>query len=111
MGYDDFSELVERACFNGWRSVVGRDDHRIDFINSIVFTRHREELKWEFSFGLRYGKTWCQATCDMKPLNYDVLDIGPAGTYEPDRDMSPENKAQDMAMLLLADVRDKLKGM
>lgn len=109
MDYEGFCELVERACFNSWRTVIGRDNYKLGLINSVIFTRSRNDTKWDFSFGVRYGKTWCQFSCDMEPLEYDILSIGKPGTYDPGRDMSPENRAQDMASVLLAGVVEGLK--
>lgn len=108
MDYEDFCELVERACFTAWRTVFGRDNVKIDAINSLVFTRDKQETLWTFSFGVRLKKTWCQHQEEMRPLIYDVVNIGPPGDFDPERDMSPEARAQEIAMKLLAGAKQKV---
>ena len=108
MEYDEFCEMVERACFTAWRSVFGRENKKVADVNSLVFTRDRKETLWTFSFGARLGKVWCQHQEDMRPLVYSVANIGPPGTYDPERDMSPEARAQEIAMKLLAGAKQKV---
>lgn len=103
--FDEFSEMVERACFNSWRSVVGvANGAVIDNVDSILLTRSEGE-RWAFSFALRVDGRWSQSKVEVEPLEYDPF-------AEPDPNdveasMSPMNRASSISIELLSDVARK----
>lgn len=107
--FEEFSELVERACFNSWRSALGKDDEGlISEISTILFSKE-EGAQWEFSFALRRYGRWAQAKRSIEPVRYDPMDPPPVTEFDPRRSMSPQNQASQLAMEMLLDVAAQLK--
>ena len=76
MTLDEFSEIVERMCVCGWRSVLGRNNSAtIRGVNSVMVTHSDVGGTWEFSFCLRYGKGWHQAVERMAPVDHSPMDM------------------------------------
>ena len=94
-----FAEVVERDCFAGWRSVLGRDnEYMLRDIDSVVFSMRDNEDAWSFSFALRYKGKWAQGKKDIAPVEYDVFG----------QDRSPDNIASDISLGLLQDTVGRL---
>ncbi len=109
---DEFSEMLERNCFNAWRSVIGRDNvDIIESVNSVLFTRSECDGKWVFSFALRIGERWHQAKTEMERIEYDPYDPPPFDDtegFDPKRHMSPQNIASEASIELLTEVGKKV---
>lgn len=109
MQFEEFAELVERCCFNSWRSAIGKDNEPlISEISSILFTKEEAVDGWRFSFALRRFKKWAQAEMKIEPVEYDPYDPPPIDEYDPKRSMSPQNQASQLATELLTAVANKL---
>ena len=102
--FDSFSELVERNCFNSWRASIGRENRElISKINSIMMTRSDKGSQWEFSFCVRVGKRWFQATRKIDAFEYDPADLE-------NTDLSPNNKAMGLACDIMDALRNNVLG-
>lgn len=105
--FTEFAEMVERRLSASWRSVVVmHDDEMLGEITSTVFTMDGSGDKWKFSFALRRDGMWYQSKCEVDPFDYEVVDL-------PDRNdvranMSPENRASEVSIEMLSDIRDKM---
>ena len=107
--FEDFSELLERVCFNSWRSAIGKDDEvLLSEISSVLFTKEESEAGWKFSFSLRRFGRWAQATRTLEPLEYDPYDPPPIDEYDPKVSMSPQNRASQLATDMLCAVAEKM---
>lgn len=103
--FEDFSELLERSCFNSWRSAIGRDDDFIlSCVSSVLYTKEEVGGKWRFSFALRKNGRWHQCQRDIEPVAYDPYDPPPAGEFDPKKSMSPQNVASQLASEMLCEV-------
>lgn len=101
MTFDEFSEVVERMCCCGWRSVFGKNNQDvIDRVNSIMVTRKNHGNEWEFSFCLRIGKAWHQAVERIEPVRHDVMDI----EFE-----APTKAASDLAFRLMGRISEDVR--
>lgn len=109
---DEFSEMLERNCFNAWRSVIGRDNVEIiESVNSVLFTRSETDGGWTFSFALRIGERWHQAKKDVDAIEYDPYDPPPfddTEEFDPRKHMSPQNIASEVSIELLTEVGRKV---
>lgn len=110
--FDEFSEVLERNCFNAWRSVIGRDNvDAIESVNSVLFTRVEGEELWTFSFALRIGERWHQAKKEIDRIEYDPCDPPPFDDtegFDLRRHMSPQNIASEVSVDLLTEVARKV---
>ena len=107
--FEDFSELLERVCFNSWRSAIGRDDElTLSEVSSVLFTKEEVGGKWHFSFALRRLGRWAQSKREVEPLEYDPYDPPPVDEYDPKRSQSPQNFASQLATEMLMEVRERL---
>ena len=105
--FDEFSEMIERACFNSWRSVIGlANEELITSVDSILFTRQEHGDKWEFSFALRVDTKWSQSKIEMEPIEFDPF--GPIDPQNVEENMSPQNKASSISIDLLSNVAKKI---
>lgn len=96
-GFDGFSQVVERMCFNGWRAALGIDTPELlDDVNSVMLTRSHKPNRWEFSFCLRIGKRWHQAVAEVPPVEFDVFE----DTF---------TRPKDIAMGLVDDLLTKVR--
>lgn len=113
VGFDGFSEILERNCFNAWRSVFGRDDRElIEAVNSVLFTRSESGGMWTFSFAVRRGDRWFQAKEEIPEVTYDPMDPPPFDDASPEgvrSQMSPENLASELSVRLLGEVARKVR--
>ena len=109
---DEFSEMLERNCFNAWRSVIGRDNVEIiESVNSVLFTRSETDGRWTFSFALRIGERWHQVKKDVDAIEYDPYDPPPfddTEEFDPRKHMSPQNIASEVSIELLTEVGRKV---
>lgn len=106
--FEEFAEMVERVCFNSWRSAVGKDNEAlISEVSTILFTKE-EGAKWEFSFALRRYGRWAQSKREIEPVEYDPMDPPPISQFDPKRSMSPQNQASQLAMEMLLEVSERL---
>ena len=109
---DEFSEMLERNCFNAWRSVIGRDNVEIiESVNSVLFTRSETDGRWTFSFALRIRERWHQAKKDVDAIEYDPYDPPPfddTEEFDPRKHMSPQNIASEVSIELLTEVGRKV---
>ena len=106
--FEEFSEMVERNCFNSWRSVLGVLDDAETVIkesDSILFTRKDKGDKWEFSFSLRRLGVWVQVIKAIEPFEYDLLN--PSDPLNVEANMSPQNRASILATDLLTELAQK----
>lgn len=100
-GFDGFSQLVERMCFNGWRPALGIDTPELlDDVNSIMLTRSHGKDRWEFSFCIRVGKRWHQSVASVQPVEFDVFDDDAA---------RPKDVAIELVDELLSGVREDIE--
>ena len=107
--FEDFAEMVERICESSWRSAIGRDNAAlISEVSTILFSKEEVGGKWEFSFALRRFGRWAQSKRSVEPLKYDPMDPPPAGTFDPERSMSPQNQASQLATEMLLEVAERL---
>jgi len=108
--FEEFSELVERVCFNSWRSSIGREDSETSRVSSILFTKEELGGVWRFSFALRVDGRWYQSQCETEPVEYDPYDPPPIDEFDPKRSVSPQNLASSMAGDMLVDVYRRIYG-
>lgn len=105
--FEEFSEMVERICFNSWRSAVGKDNEGlISEVSTILFSKE-EGREWEFSFALRRFGRWAQAKRSIEPVEYDPINPPPVTGYDP-KQRSPQNQASELAMEMLLEVAERL---
>lgn len=105
--FDEFSEMIERSCFNSWRSVIGlANEDIIGGVDSILFTRDEKDDKWEFSFALRVHGKWSQSKQDVKPVEFDPFN--PPDPNDVEANMSPQNRASSISIELLSSVAKKI---
>lgn len=105
--FDEFSEMVERSCFNSWRSVIGMaNEDIISSVDSVLFTRQEREGAWEFSFALRSDGRWSQSKMEMEPIEFDPFN--PPDLSDVQASMSPQNKASSISIELLGSVAKKM---
>lgn len=103
--FEEFSEMLERGCFNSWRSAVGKDDEvMLSRISSVLFTKEELPSKWRFSFALRRDGRWVQCSRDVEPVEYDPYDPPPIDDFDPVRSVSPQNLASTVASEMLSDI-------
>ena len=106
--FEEFAELVERICFNSWRSAIGKENEAlISEVSTVLFSKE-EGRQWEFSFALRRYGRWAQSKRRIDPVEYDPMDPPPAGTFDPLRSMSPQNRASELATEMLLEVAERL---
>lgn len=109
--FEEFSELLERVCFNSWRSALGKDDEAlIEEVSSILFTKEETPQGWRFSFSLRRFGKWAQATRTVEPLEYDPYDPPPIDEYDPKRSMSSQNVASQTGTDMLVELAERMRG-
>ena len=107
--FEEFSEMVERVCFNSWRSAVGKDNEGlISEVSTVLFSKEEKGAEWEFSFALRRFGRWAQSKRKIKPVEYDLLNPTPIGEFDPRRSMSPQNQASQLATEMLLEVAERL---
>lgn len=109
MEFVEFSEIIERACYNSWRTVLGRDkEDTIAKINSVLFTMNDKGDIWEYSFALRIDKKWYQSKIEMPPVEYDIYE--PAPFFDVDANKSPQNIASEKAIEILNTIAGEING-
>ena len=109
IGFEEFAELLERICFNSWRSALGKDnDALISEISTIAFSKEDIGGKWRFSFALRRFGRWAQAQREISPIEYDPYDPPPIDVYESGKSQSPQNIASQLAIEMLQQIADVL---
>ena len=107
--FEDFSEMLERTCFNGWRSVIGRGDEALlSEISTVIYTKEDRGSEWAFSFGLRRFGRWAQCQRQIEPVDFDPLDLPPADRFDPKKSMSPMNKASALGIEMISEVAERL---
>ena len=107
--FEEFSELLERTCFNSWRSAIGKDNEPlISEISSVLFTKEEAADGWRFSFALRRFGRWVQVERTIEPIEYDPYDPPPIDDYDPKRSMSPQNQASQLGTDMLCGVAEML---
>ena len=108
--FEEFAELLERCCFNSWRSAIGKDNEPlISEISSILFTKEEAYDGWRFSFALRRFGKWVQVERTIEPIEYNPYD--PPAFDEPNylkHNMSPQNTASQLGTEILLAVAEKL---
>lgn len=108
-GFEQFAELVERICMNSWRSAIGaRDSGVIESISSVLFSKEDKGDEWKFSFAVRERGRWVQSMRSVEPVEYDPYDPPPVTGFDPDRSMSPQNRASTIALEMMEEVRERL---
>ena len=112
--FDEFSEMLERNCFNSWRTSIGRSNNEvIESVNAVIFTRNdnNKDGTWEFSFALRIGNKWYQAVKIIDRVEYDIYNPPSFDDMKNGNvkcNMSPQNIASSLAIDLLSDIDKKI---
>ena len=108
--FEDFSEMVERSCFNSWRSAVGKDDEvMLSRISSILFTKEELPSIWRFSMALRRDGRWVQCSRDVEPVEYDPYNPQPIDEFDPVKSLSPQNMASSVALDMLTEISRRVR--
>lgn len=110
VAFDEFAEMLERNCISLWRTVVGRDDDDVILqVNSILFTKKiSDDGMWVFGFALRRISRWYQHQSEIEPIEYDPID--PPREFDPNKSVSPQNRASTLAVDMVQSVVDSMRG-